>query len=164
MFALSERFFVVVPRVLFEGWNTNAYKSLLHSENEVKALTRTFVANCKKWKFNGYVLEVWPEVIARVGDSEKLIKFLKHLGTEFKKEKLDLILVIPSKRAEYNFLFTNYDYDELYDYVTAFSLMTYDYSNAERPGTFFQRKTTYEGRFGTPNHRFLYLISSNVKL
>lgn len=47
--------------------------------------------------------------------------------------QLDFILVIPPKRA-HDALFTEEHFNALYDHVTAFSLMTYDYSNPRRPG------------------------------
>lgn len=50
-----------------------------------------------------------------------------------KKEKLDLILVVPPKRGN-EIPFTESQYDSLYNYVTGFSLMTYDFSNPHRPG------------------------------
>lgn len=57
-------------------------------------------------------------------------------GNEFKRRGKELILVIPPKRGEPQHVFGPKQFDELYDEVTAFSLMTYDYSNPQRPGTY----------------------------
>lgn len=49
-----------------------------------------------------------------------------------KSKNYETILVVPPKSdAE---LFTPDDYDNLYDSVTGFSLMTYDFSSVHRPG------------------------------
>ena len=47
---------------------------------------------------------------------------------------MDTILVIPPVRKEMYDLFSRKHFEELYPYVTAFSLMTYDYSSIQRPG------------------------------
>lgn len=55
------------------------------------------------------------------------------VASVLQKNKLDAILVVPPKQDEVA-LFIQEDYDYLYDVITAFSLMTYDYSNVHRPG------------------------------
>lgn len=54
-------------------------------------------------------------------------------GDLFAVEGLEFILVVPPKRGEQE-LFTASDFDALYEHVTAFSLMTYDFSSAQHPG------------------------------
>lgn len=44
------------------------------------------------------------------------------------------MLVIPPQRDEMEDLFNEANFNELYSTVTAFSLMTYDFSSIERPG------------------------------
>lgn len=53
-----------------------------------------------------------------------------------KDQALDLILVIPPNRGN-EILFDDNNFEALYDYVTGFSLMTYDFSNPHRPGKKF---------------------------
>lgn len=53
-----------------------------------------------------------------------------------KKQNLELILVVPPKRNEKD-AFDSVHYEKLYDYVAGFSLMTYDFSNPQRPGARF---------------------------
>lgn len=50
-------------------------------------------------------------------------------------KNLETILVIPPKR-EGGSDFNSDHYESLYDYLTGFSLMTYDYSNVYRPGMY----------------------------
>lgn len=54
-----------------------------------------------------------------------------------KDENFDIILVIPPKHGQES-LFNQEHFEALYDYVTAFSLMTYDFSNPHRPGNRYQ--------------------------
>lgn len=56
------------------------------------------------------------------------------LGTKVIRSSLDFILVVPPMHGMPREMFDNKHFDALYDYVTAFSLMTYDYSNPQRPG------------------------------
>lgn len=46
---------------------------------------------------------------------------------------LDTVLVVPPLRDQMDF-FSKKHFDALYPLITAFSLVTYDYSNIERPG------------------------------
>lgn len=52
-----------------------------------------------------------------------------------RQAQLDFILVVPPFRGLKQEMFTKESFDELYDHVTAFSLMTYDYSTPQKPGT-----------------------------
>lgn len=62
-----------------------------------------------------------------------LLNFVKAVADAFTLEGLDTILVIPPRRGR-NLPFSDDHFNELYDHVTAFSLMSYDYSNPRRPG------------------------------
>lgn len=53
-----------------------------------------------------------------------------------KASNLDFILVTPPYRALQQELFTKENFDELYDHVTAFSLMSYDFSTPQKPGNY----------------------------
>lgn len=56
------------------------------------------------------------------------------LATALRNANRDLILVVPPVRKEMYDLFSRQHFEELYPVVTAFSLMTYDFSNLQRPG------------------------------
>lgn len=55
------------------------------------------------------------------------------VGNSLNRQEKQVILVIPPKRGKEE-LFSSKHFEALYDYVTAFSLMTYDFSNSHRPG------------------------------
>lgn len=65
--------------------------------------------------------------------SRKWTNWKRISGIGFAQNKLDFILVIPPKRSQRG-LFSDKEFDALYEFVTAFSLMTYDFSHPERPG------------------------------
>lgn len=121
-----------MPRVLFDTWTAEDYKAVLTNSDELKAMTKTLVEACKKHNFDGFVFEVWSQIAGAI-QSEILVKFIQSMSGVFRENNLEFILVIPPKRGEHE-LFTSKDFDGLYDHVTAFSLMTYDYSNPQMPG------------------------------
>ena len=72
--------FLVVPRVLFEGWSPNDFAQLLNGPKEEKiALAKTFRKLCKQWKFDGLVLEILSQIPGGA-KSEMIINLLKFLG------------------------------------------------------------------------------------
>lgn len=117
---------------MFDGWSSQDYVNLLTKDKEKEAIAQTFIANCRTYKFDGLVLEIWLQLAGRI-KHDALIDLIKKLSIALKKEGLEVILVVPPKRGTDN-LFDADHYSELYSYVTAFSLMTYDYSNPHRPG------------------------------
>ncbi|CAH1108406.1 unnamed protein product [Psylliodes chrysocephalus] len=127
-----ERKLKIVPRVLFEGWTGQDYTYLLSNKEEMQALIKSFIQTAKKYNFNGYVFEVWTQLV-QVLKFDVLVNFIKELCDSLNIEGLDCILVIPPKRGQEE-LFTDEHFDALYDHVTAFSLMTYDFSNPRAPG------------------------------
>lgn len=47
---------------------------------------------------------------------------------------MDTVLVVPALRKDMYDLFTWKHFEELFPDITAFSLMTYDFSSIQRPG------------------------------
>lgn len=47
---------------------------------------------------------------------------------------MDIIVVVPPVRKEMYDLFSRQHFEDLLPHITAFSLMTYDFSNLQRPG------------------------------
>ncbi|ENN71137.1 hypothetical protein HUJ04_007583 [Dendroctonus ponderosae] len=127
-----ERKTKVVPRVLFDGWTAADYQALFSDPEEAATLTETLVQSCQKNKFDGFVLEVWSQIAGAV-NSEILVELIRSIGIGFAQNKLDFILVIPPRRSQRS-LFSEKEFDALYEFVTAFSLMTYDFSHPEMPG------------------------------
>ncbi|KAJ8946334.1 hypothetical protein NQ318_004224 [Aromia moschata] len=127
-----ERKLKIVPRILFDGWKGRDYLKLLANKEEMSSFTNTLIKAAKKYSFNGYVIEIWSQV-ATVIQFDPLITLLKSIGEALGVENLENILVIPPRRGKEE-LFTSEHFDALYDSVTAFSLMTYDFSNPHMPG------------------------------
>ncbi|KAK5641609.1 hypothetical protein RI129_010156 [Pyrocoelia pectoralis] len=123
----------IVPRVLLEGFTNDDYGGLLGSVDAIRAFSKTLSEAAKKWKFDGFVMEIWPQLAGRLRDTTILIELIKTISNDLKEKRLDMILVIPPQREGMG-MFNSEHYNALYDHLTAFSLMTYDYSNIQRPG------------------------------
>lgn len=124
----------MVPRILFERWTQDGLVSVASSGEKVKALAETLQILAEKSGFDGYVIELWSQFGAQM--AEQMTKLIQRLAQRLQKKKLDLILVIPPAIYQGNApgMFTRKDFDNLSKHVTAFSLMTYDYSSPQRPG------------------------------
>lgn len=122
----------IIPRILFDHFNDNDFSKLLTYQEEINSVTKLIINTCKKYKFDGIVLEVWSQLSQRV-DDQHLINLVQSIAKALKQANLELILVIPPSSRGPD-LFNSKHYDALYDDVSYFSLMTYDYSSYERPG------------------------------
>ncbi|XP_017782711.1 PREDICTED: chitinase domain-containing protein 1 [Nicrophorus vespilloides] len=122
----------LVPRVLFEGWTGQEFISLLTREAEIAALANTLNYACKKYKLDGFVLEIWSQLAGRV-KHDLVVNMINLIGKNMKGAGYEIILVVPPKRGE-EYYFTDEHFELLQDSVTAFSLMTYDFSTVGRPG------------------------------
>uniref|UniRef100_A0A8C8Z4S3 Chitinase domain-containing protein 1 n=1 Tax=Prolemur simus TaxID=1328070 RepID=A0A8C8Z4S3_PROSS len=49
----------IVPRLLFEDWTYEDFRSVLDSEDEIEELSRAMVQVAKNQHFDGFVVEVW---------------------------------------------------------------------------------------------------------
>lgn len=132
-FIISFGFVAVLPRVVFEKFENTDFTSLLSQKLERENVAKLLIESCRKNKFDGIVLEIWQTLAKRIEDSF-LYGLVKDLAKPMKTAGLDLILVIPPPRDNFHDLFTKENFDELYPHVSAFSLMTYDFSTLERPG------------------------------
>lgn len=124
----------VVPRILFDGWSAEDYRSLFSSNLEMKNLAVTLSSFTRAYAFDGVVLEVWSQLQGQA--RRQLSKVITQICETFRKETLVVILVIPPAIYYGNQpgMFNKDDFDLLYETVEAFSLMTYDYSDTQRPG------------------------------
>lgn len=137
-----------MPRVLFESWSGEDYLSIFTIDQEQLALAKVLASACKKHNFDGFVVELWLNFGGKIPPS-KIVALIQRLGkkkksilqipnynhfsaSSLKRHNLEFILVVPPKRQRDNF--DNSHYEQLYDYVAGFSLMTYDFSNPQRPG------------------------------
>uniref|UniRef100_A0A2M4AG64 Chitinase domain-containing protein 1 n=1 Tax=Anopheles triannulatus TaxID=58253 RepID=A0A2M4AG64_9DIPT len=123
----------VVPRVLFDRFTDRDFSQLLTYPEERSIVAKLLLATIRKHKFDGFVLEVWSQLAARVEDNY-LIGLVEEICNTLTGASYDCILVIPPARKETYDLFSRKHFETLAPTVTAFSLMTYDFSSVQRPG------------------------------
>ncbi|KAE8748253.1 hypothetical protein FOCC_FOCC005092 [Frankliniella occidentalis] len=122
----------MVPRILLDGWTPQHIQELegqAARDKVIKLITNLI----KKYDFDGIVLEGWMQLISS-GNVVSAMEFVKLLSIKLQTLNKDFILVIPPIRGPQT-IFGNRHFDLLADTVTAFSIMTYDYSSSQRnPG------------------------------
>ncbi|ALC38211.1 CG8460 [Drosophila busckii] len=123
----------IYPRVIFDHFTDRDIKLLLSEVNERTQLNEVLIKTCKEHGFDGLVLEVWSQIAGRI-DDKILYSLVLQMAKDLQKQQLRLILVIPPHRKDVPNIFGEKHMDKLYKHVHAFSLMTYDYSNVQRPG------------------------------
>uniref|UniRef100_A0A2A4K9T6 Chitinase domain-containing protein 1 n=1 Tax=Heliothis virescens TaxID=7102 RepID=A0A2A4K9T6_HELVI len=124
----------LLPRILFENWQPSDLKAFFMeptSLTEQKALIDEIKKACKQWKFDGVVLEVMSQIGKYV---DKSVKFIQQFGLEMSEEDLSLILVYPPYRGYPTDEFFIQAFNDIYPYVEAVSVMTYDFSSPQKPG------------------------------
>ncbi|CAH1774190.1 unnamed protein product [Owenia fusiformis] len=125
----------LTPRVLFDGWTGRDFNALFSSEDEVEDCVDAILKFVQEHKFNGIVLEVWMQLGGQ--KNKELLHFIEHLGESFFAKSKKLIVVVPPpnplSQQGHNIL-PKEDFDLLAPVVDGISLMTYDFSNAMRPG------------------------------
>ncbi|XP_006877034.1 PREDICTED: chitinase domain-containing protein 1 isoform X1 [Chrysochloris asiatica] len=94
----------IVPRLLFEEWTFDDFRSVLDSEDEIEELGKTMVQVAKSQHFDGFVVEVWSQL----------------LDTKQATHQLGV--------------FTNKEFEQLAPVLDGFSLVTYDYATVQHPG------------------------------
>lgn len=123
----------IVPRLLFEDWTYDDFRSVLDSEDEIEELSKTVVQVAKNQHFDGFVVEVWSQLLSQkhVG----LIHMLTHLAEALHQARLLVILVIPpavTPGTDQLGMFTHKEFEQLAPILDGFSLMTYDYSTSQQ--------------------------------
>lgn len=83
---------LVVPRVIFENWNKGAFDK---ASGNTARLIEKLVDLCQEHKFDGLVLELWMQGVGVGAPASWLLRIVKKIGLEMKKNGLDLFLVIP---------------------------------------------------------------------
>ncbi|XP_037373236.1 chitinase domain-containing protein 1 [Talpa occidentalis] len=125
----------IVPRLLFEDWTHEDFRSVLDSEDEIEELGKTLVQVAKSQHLDGFVVEVWSQLLGQ--KHMGLVHMLTHLAEALHQARLLAILVIPpaiTPGTHQPGLFTREDFGRLAPALDGFSLMTYDYSTAQQPG------------------------------
>ena len=124
----------IVPRVIWDAWDQNELLYLFEHPHFPGHIGRQLVEAAQKYEFDGFVLELWSAFAQQ--EREQVVHLIAKIYAQFKKNKLQLILVVPPPIHDGGRigLFTRSDAERLSPYVHAFSVMTYDYSNPYRPG------------------------------
>lgn len=124
----------IVPRIIFEQWSYQTLKKLFLEKAAVENACSKLLSLAKDKKFNGYVVEIWNMLGGHM--KREVTNFIIDVSSVFQEHDLDLILVIPPPlhSGGQKGIFLREDFLNLVDHVTGFSLMTYDYSNPQRPG------------------------------
>lgn len=126
----------IVPRLLFEDWTLDDFRSVLDSEDEVEELSKTVVQVAKGQHFDGFVVEVWSQLLSQ--KHEGLIHMLTHVAEALRQARLLCILVIPpavTPGTDRLGTFTHKEFEQLAPVMDGFSLMTYDFSaSSQQPG------------------------------
>ncbi|KAK7091702.1 chitinase domain-containing protein 1-like [Littorina saxatilis] len=156
----------IVPRILFDGWNSADYLALFKDEDSMEDFNSVLVGFIKEKNFQGAVIEIWSQLGGNL--KEQLIHFLTHLADDLHDAKKSLILVIPPGiRADgSDGMFVAEDFKSLVDAVDYFSLMTYDYSSGGQPGPnspieWVEKCVEAISPTNNPNHRGKILLGLN---
>ena len=124
----------ILPRLLFDKWTGSDYVKLFSHPDEVKKLSKVLVDLCAQHDFDGLVFEVWSQLGGQA--KPQLRQMITDLSAALRKSEKLTVLVIPPPLYHEGVkgMIDANDVDRMADAVDFFSLMTYDYSNPQRPG------------------------------
>uniref|UniRef100_G3TSP6 Chitinase domain-containing protein 1 n=1 Tax=Loxodonta africana TaxID=9785 RepID=G3TSP6_LOXAF len=83
----------IMPRLLFEDWTYDDFRSVLDSEDEIEELSKTMVQVAKNQHFDGFVVEVWSQLFSQ--KQADLVHMLTHIAEALHQTRLLVVLVIP---------------------------------------------------------------------
>ena len=124
----------ILPRLLFDKWTGSDYVKLFSHPEEVQKLSKVLVDLCAQNDFDGLVFEVWSQLGGQA--KPQLRQMITDLSAALRKSNKLTVLVIPPPLYHEGVkgMIDANDVDRMADAVDFFSLMTYDYSNPQRPG------------------------------
>ncbi|KAJ3118086.1 Chitinase domain-containing protein 1 [Physocladia obscura] len=115
----------MVPRFRIEISTEEHLKSLASDDNAFSTVNKLIIQECRTQNFDGFVLE-----FLYSGYTQPLIQQLSFAA---KTAKLQFYLVITPTHGD-NVLFETPHFEGYKHLVDGFSLMTYDFSNPQKPG------------------------------
>lgn len=124
----------ILPRVLFENWSFKEVSDLHLNKDTMVQLIKTLSKTAETYKLDGYVFEIWTQFLFLGVNRIVITEIVKEIADALKDRELDTILVVPPWRESGDELFKKKHFDLLSSSISAFSLMTYDYSNVQHPG------------------------------
>lgn len=124
---------LVLPRILFDRWTGQDYVKLFSDPSRIVLVSGMIADLVATEQFDGVVLELWSQLGGQAKRETKVL--LNKIGQALGQDKT-FVLVIPPPvyHGDVEGPFDGHDMDELAERVDFFSLMTYDYSNPQRPG------------------------------
>eukprot|EP00033_Pygsuia_biforma_P004332 GCRY01004748.1.p1 GENE.GCRY01004748.1~~GCRY01004748.1.p1 ORF type:complete len:389 (+),score=59.92 GCRY01004748.1:64-1230(+) len=141
----------IVPRVLFEGFNYQQLKLFFENKRFAEKFVKDFSKEAKKHNFGGVVLDMGSVGFRHF--HQGVVNVINYIGKKLSRRNLQLILVVPPLRGEFTPEVTAagetvmktasthipqpFHVDDLLEvghYVTAFSVMSYDFSMLQQPG------------------------------
>ena len=97
----------------------------------MKRVAKLIAATVRDLAFDGAVLEIWSQFGGMM--RPELKRLVREIAGELRHDGKTFVLVItPVTNGR---MFEQADFNDLIDSVDFFSLMTYDFSNPQRPGT-----------------------------
>ncbi|UXI21444.1 calcium-independent phospholipase A2-gamma-like [Sarcoptes scabiei] len=124
----------IVPRLIFERMTHSQYLSLLIHDSIVQQIGKHLTDLAKRYEFDGYVIEIWKAY----GGQHRLdlAHMFQLISKELTRNYLELHIAVPPPLYYDDFMstFQKEDIERLAAFSKGFSLMTYDYSDASRPG------------------------------
>ena len=121
----------ILPRVMFERFSPEGYMALFQSHSEMKRVAKLIAKTVEENGFDGAVLEIWSQFGGMM--RPELKRLVREVAGELRHDGKTFVLVIPPVTS--GGMFEEADFRDLVDSVDFFSLMTYDYSNPQRPGS-----------------------------
>lgn len=82
--------FSVLPRLMFDQFSETEYSHVLSYDHARDVIAELIVQVCKKYKFDGIVLEVYFQLAGRVQDKH-LLKLVEHLGKDRTPKVVSLV-------------------------------------------------------------------------
>ena len=96
----------------------------------MKKVAKVIAATVRDNAFDGVVLEIWSQFGGMM--RPELKRLVREIAGELRHDGKTFVLVIPP--VTNGRMFEQADFEDLSDSVDFFSLMTYDFSNPQRPG------------------------------
>nr|XP_043630589.1 uncharacterized protein LOC122601922 [Erigeron canadensis] len=133
---------LILPRIVLEAIPMD----MLNNNKQRAKVIDLIIAECKEMDFDGIVLESWSRwaaygVLHDPHMRNMALLFIKKLGQAMhavfvKEYNLQLVYVIGPPRSDrlQKYDFGPEDLQSLSDFVDGYSLMTYDFSNPQKPG------------------------------
>lgn len=122
----------ICPLVLFENFKTGDFLAILNYQMEIDSFASVLFEACFDNKLNGIVLEIWATLGTRVNDAN-LYNLIITIARKLKSGGFEFYLTVPPLRDDAD-VFNNEHFETLWNEVNGFLLMSYDYSDIERPG------------------------------